>query len=129
MANLATIPAEVGPKWDCGFSSPTWGDAGFVVKAGTYHRTQQLVKRTDVTGALQTAIADRDISFWTRDSQSDWSYGFNQKVFGTSASSKGSFDYSQGIDNHVPGSIRLVPQPTVLDSTTASQVYRGSCLV
>ncbi len=126
---MVTIPSEVGSKYDCGFSSPTWGDQGFVIKPGTYQRQQQLIKRTDVTGALQTAIADRDINFWTRLTQADWSYGSGQKIFGNSTVQLGSFDYSQGIDNHVPGQISIVPQPAVLTSTVASQVYRGACLV
>ena len=118
-----TIPLEVGPKWDCGVVSDSFGECGLVIKPGTYRREQQLIKRADVVASLQTALADRDINFWTRISQFDWRRGGGQPLF-----IDGYFDTSRGIDTHISGSLSAWSGQTVLDSVTTGAIGRGAAV-
>ena len=118
-----TIPAEVGPRFDVGIVSATYGSAGFIVKPGTYRREQQLIKRADVVAALQTALADRDIQFWTRVTQSDWRQGDGQELFGGALS----WD-TRGIDVHVPNEISAWSSQSGLDSVTTAGIGHGAAI-
>lgn len=119
------IPAEVGPRFDIGIVSPTHGNWGFAVKPGTYARSQQLVKRQDVVGALQQAFADRDILFWTRFGQYDWSHGEGQDV----ADDASKYFVGHEVDIHVPGELGLSDNPTVVATVAAALLGRGGCIV
>lgn len=118
-----TIPLEIGPRWDVGIVSATYGSCGLVIKPGTYRREQQLIKRADVVAALQTAMADRDINFWTRVTQTDWRQGSGATIFADSL-----FSDSRGIDIHVPGAISAWSGQTNLDSTVAGAIGRGAAI-
>ena len=118
-----SIPQEVGPRFDIGFVSEIYGSCGFTVKPGTYRREQQLIKRADVVASLQTALADRDINFWTRVSQFDWRRGGGQPLF-----TDGYFDTSRGIDTHVAGTISIWSAQSVLDSVTTGAIGRGAAI-
>lgn len=123
MPGNATIPLEVGPRYDVGFVSAAFGSGGFTVKPGTYRREQQLIKRADVVASLQTALADRDINFWTRVSQFDWRRGGGQQLF-----TDGYFDTSRGIDTHVAGTLTIWSAQSVLDSVTTGAIGRGAAI-
>lgn len=118
-----TIPGEVGPRWDCGFVSASYGSCGIVIKPNTYRRDQQLIKRQDVVAALQTSIADRDLNFWTRVTQTDWRSGISSTIFADSL-----FGSSRGIDIHLPGEISIWPTQTVLNSVTTGAIGRGAAI-
>lgn len=122
MTQGVVIPDEVGQKYDVGIVSPTFGSMGFTIKPGTYNRAQQLVKRNDVVAALQQSIADRDISFWTRVSQFDWSEGEGQDLFTNTSMYRLGFL----MDVSVQGQCTLTDDPRLLaSSTTATTVGRG----
>lgn len=120
-----TIPAEVGPVFDAGLSSPTHGDMGLLLKPGTFKRDVQEQLRDDVVAALSQSIADRDIRFWKRSSQHDWSGGDGQDYF----SDQTRYDSAVGLDVHTPGLLRLVPQPTLLRSSLASALNGRGAVV
>lgn len=123
MVQGMTIPLEVGNKYDVGFISAAFGSCGFTVKPGTYRREQQLIKRADVVASLQTALADRDINFWTRVSQFDWRRGGGQPLF-----TDGYFDTARGIDTHIAGTLTAWSGQTVLDSVTTGAIGRGAAI-
>lgn len=124
MAAGPVIPDEVGVVYDVGVVSPTYGSMGLFVKPGTYTKEQQLIKRQDVVAALSQAIADRDINFWTRQSQFDWSKGQDQDFFDDAAR----FKDGRGIDIHKRGSFSLVPMPSVVTSAAVDNGGRGAAL-
>src|SRR5438309_605247 len=94
----------------------------FFIKPGTFRRQQQLVKRQEVVAALSQAIADRDIDFWTRVSQFDWSKGQNQELF----TDPSRYSDSRGIDVHKLGAISLVPATTQLAGAAVQNRGRGA---
>lgn len=127
MGYIANVK-EVGPRYDCMLDSPTHGRRGLYIKPGTYRREQQLIKRQDVVAALSQAIADRDLNFWTRITQSDWSRGGGQD---------GTFDDTSrfarcggGLDVHQLGEVALVPKPQVRSSfADGAFAHRGGVVV
>jgi len=124
MVSGVTLPDEVGPKYDCGLVSPTWGQLGLNLKPGSYHRDQQLIKRQEVVAALSQAIADRDIEFWTRESQFDWTKGQNQQLF----SDPSRYADASGIDVSTLGALKLVPLPSVVATAPGPISGRGAAL-
>lgn len=116
------IPDQVGPVYDAGIISPTHGSLGLVLRPSSYHKDLQSQLRDEVVGALSIAIGDRDLAFWKRSSQNDWSKGEGQDYYSDSSR----YDTSRSIDVHRPGELRLVPQPALIRAATATLNGRGA---
>lgn len=116
---------EVGPKYDFGISSPTYGLFGGFIKPNTFIKELQTQLRDEVIGALSIAVGDRDLEFWKRQSQNDWSLGDGQTYF----TNPSRYDRATSLDVHTPGQVRLVPQPTQLLAAGGSAINgRGSAV-
>src|SRR5258706_15115380 len=110
---------SIGPEFDWAIDSPGSGFMGLHVKPNTFSKDLQTQLRDDVISALTLAIADRDLAFWKRQSQNDWSLGEGQEYF-TNVSR---YSQAHALDVHTPGQLRLVPQPVRLRKQTG--VFNG----
>ena len=113
---------SIGPRFAAGIFSTSFGFQGLFLKNATFHKDLQAQLRDEVVAALSLSIGDRDIAFWKRQSQGDWSHGALQTYFSDLAR----FDKSQAIDVHTPGQLRLVPQPAVVAAATGALNGRGA---
>jgi hypothetical protein len=114
---------QIGPEYDAGLDSPTYGKLGLFIKPQTFFKELQTQLRDEVIGALNIAVGDRDLNFWKRQSQGDWSQGDGQVYFSNPAR----YDSATSLDVHTPGQVRLVPQPTRSLAATATLNGRGAC--
>jgi hypothetical protein len=113
------LPDEVGPRFDCGIISPSFGNKGLFLKPNSYQRLLQAQLRDEVVGALLSSIGDRDIAFWKRVSQVNWQKGRGEQVFTDGAR----FRDSTTIDIHTQGQIKLFPKPTAEANSGATALY------
>lgn len=118
---MAVIPDEVGPRYDAGLVSATYGSAGIFIKQGTFAKQLQTQLRDEVVASATVSIIDRDLAFWKRQTQADWSQGEGQEYF-TNASR---YSKSMSLDVHTPGRLRMVPMPARLKVQTAGLNGRG----
>jgi len=113
---------QIGPEYECGFSSPSYGLLGAFIKPNTFRKELQTQLRDDVIASLTQIVADRDVAFWKRISQHDWSLGDGQEYF-TNVSR---YKSATGLDVHTPGVVRVVPQPSQLRAATGNLNGKGS---
>lgn len=118
MATLNT--QEVGPRYDCGIVSPTFGGSGFFIKPGTFNKAMQTQLRDEVVASATASIVDRDIALWKRISQTDWTKGKDQIVF----TDPSRFRDATAIDIHTQGQMKLVPAPAK-DANSGVTVISG----
>jgi hypothetical protein len=116
-----TIPDEVGPRYDAGLTHPTHGSMGLFIKPGTFRKDLQTQLRDEVIASASESIIDRDIAFWKRITQADWSQGEGQEYFDNPSR----YDEARCLDVHTTGRLRMVPQPTLLRAKTAALNGRG----
>lgn len=115
-----SIPLEVGPLYDCGIINSSGEKMGFVIKPGTYRKDVQTVLRDQVVGAVSQSLVDRDVEFWKRISQQDWSGGTGQNLFEDDTMYRGA---KQVVSNQ-QGAIQQAPQWSSLGN--ASEAYRAT---
>lgn len=118
----AVIPDEVGPRYDVGVVSPTYGSSGLFVKQGTFVKQLQTQLRDQVIASASLSIIDRDLAFWKRQTQADWSQGEGQEYF----SNPSRYSKAVSLDVHKPGRLRMVPNPVRLLKQTAAIPGRGA---
>lgn len=106
----------VGPTYDCAITNSADTTMGFFIKPGTYQRNLQTTLRAQVIAAVSQSLVDRDIQFWSRVNQSDWSEGAGQNLYDNTSM----FRYSYLIDTHNVGQLGLIPQTVVISSASGS---------
>lgn len=89
---------------------------GFCARAGTYLREQQLIQQQGVIAALQATMADRDVSFWRRSSQFDWSEGEGQELFTNAARYRSGHQFNV----NVQGTVSITDEPVNLATTATT---------
>jgi hypothetical protein len=100
--------SDIGEKYDTALGfDPGTGVAtmfGYMIADGQEWREQtQLQEVQKLIQAASTAVTDRDLTFWPKVSQSDWSQGFRQLVYENPAR----FYQSNGLDVTKPGYLTL----------------------
>ncbi len=110
-------PGQVGTQYDFALGyDPGIGSAtmvGYMIGEGKeWSEGTQLQQIQQLVSVASPNLVDRNLTFWPKVSQGDWSGGERQLIFGISNISNRYFLTDGGIDTSVPAGLTLMPSAT-----------------